>query len=216
MKLVIHKMNVYLVKMDMILLMKINYVYHPQDIQSKKYYLDNDNNYYYLCSYSLAHCSTCDNKIKCLTCINNDYVIEINDKCIDKDLVTQNYYYLNEENNKYVSCSEIVGCEKCISSTECISCQKGFNFNNDNLCKKESSDSKITSAQICGIVIGCVGLGLIFAVIFLLISKKKRNNIKKLDIIITKYEENKNVDNPNIINGINKSSEDIVKTEEKK
>ena len=169
------------------------------DIQSKKYYLDNDNNYYYLCSYSLAHCSTCDNKIKCLTCINNDYVIEINDKCIDKDLVTQNYYYLNEENNKYVSCSEIVGCEKCISATECISCQKGFNFNSDNLCKKESSDSKITSAQICGIVIGCVGLGLIFAVIVLLISKKKRNNTKKLDIISTKYEENKNVDNPNIL-----------------
>ena len=84
------------------------------------------------------------------------------------------------------------------------------------MCKKESSGSKITSAQICGIVIGCVGLGLIFAIIVLLISKKKRNNIKKLDIISTKYEENKNVDNPNIINGINKSSEDIVKTEEKK
>ena len=37
--------------------------------------------------------------------------MEENDKCIDKALVEENYYYLNEENNKYVSCSKISGCK---------------------------------------------------------------------------------------------------------
>ena len=45
--------------------------------------------------------------------------MEENDKCIDKALVEENYYYLNKENYKYVSCSKISGCKKCNSSTQC-------------------------------------------------------------------------------------------------
>ena len=38
------------------------------DILAKKYYRDNDN-YYYPCSNALTHCSNCESKIKCITCI---------------------------------------------------------------------------------------------------------------------------------------------------
>ena len=102
------------------------------DIQAKKYYIDT-NNYYYPCSNSLDSCSNCDTKTKCNTCINNNYVIEENDKCIDKTLVDENYYYLNDENenNKYSSCSKIPNCEKCISSSECTLCIEGFKLIED-------------------------------------------------------------------------------------
>ena len=186
------------------------------DILAKKYYRDNDN-YYYPCSNTLTYCSNCESKIKCITCINSNYVIEENDKCIDKALVEKNYYYLNEENNKYVSCSKISGCEKCNSSTQCISCKIGFNFNDNNLCKKTLSKSELTSAQICGIVIGCVGVILIFAFAVLFLSRKSNFSKVKLDTNSSKYEGNKNTDEGyNINKGINKSSDNIVKTEEKK
>ena len=120
--------------------------------------------------------------------------MEENDKCIDKALVEENYYYLNEENNKYVSCSKISGCEKCNSSTQCISCQIGFNFNDNNLCKKTLSKSELTSAQICGIVIGCVGIILIFAFAVLFLSRKSNFSKVKLDTNSSKYEGNKNTD----------------------
>ena len=100
------------------------------DIEEKKYYIDS-NNYYYLCSKSLTYCSKCDSKTECIEC-NNDYVIEEAGICIDKSLVDEHYYYLNEENNKYESCSKISKCKKCNSATECTLCIEGYNLIEDN------------------------------------------------------------------------------------
>ena len=51
-------------------------------------------------------------------------------KCIYKDLVENNYFYL--DNDKAVNCSKIPNCEKCTSSTNCLWCINGFNFIENN------------------------------------------------------------------------------------
>ena len=83
--------------------------------------------------------------------------------------------------------------------------------------KKYYPKSELTSAQICGIVIGCVGVILIFAFTVLFLSRKSNFSKVKLDTNSSKYEGNKNTDEGyNMNKGINKSSDNIVKTEEKK
>ena len=98
------------------------------DITALKYYQDpDDNNYYYECSHSLEHCLTCYSKTKCKECITS-YVIEESDICIAYSLYTNQLYYLDDETNKYYSCSKISNCAKCTSSTNCIECKEGYNF----------------------------------------------------------------------------------------
>ena len=99
------------------------------NLDEKKYYQDPDNNnYYFLCetSSSLINCVTCDSKIKCNSCKPN-FFLEQSDICISDSFVTEQLYFLDNDINKYVSCSSAISnCLKCTSNINCISCINNF------------------------------------------------------------------------------------------
>ena len=105
------------------------------DISNKKYYQDSEkNDYYFPCSESLEHCDICEDKSTCTTC-ETDYIIEeASNHCISKTLYDEKKYYKNVATGKYVSCSNISGCEKCISATKCILCSSNLNISGCEKC----------------------------------------------------------------------------------
>ena len=118
------------------------------DISEKKYYEDPDNsNYYYLCSTSLSNCITCQNKDECLSCETEYIIEEASNHCISKTLYDEKKYYKNVATGKYVSCSNISGCEKCISATKCILCSSNLflvkeDENIDSLTCKDTNENQ--------------------------------------------------------------------------
>ena len=118
------------------------------DISNKKYYQDSEkNDYYFPCSESLEHCDICEDKSTCTTC-ETDYIIEeASNHCISKTLYDEKKYYYNVATGKYVSCSNISGCEKCISATKCILCSSNLflvkeDENIDSLTCKDTNENQ--------------------------------------------------------------------------
>ena len=92
-------------------------------IDDKKYYKNPNNNYYYKCPDS---CSTCESATKCLTCATS-YLLDESDICFESSLFeTDKFYYYNDALGKYIKCSNIQNCQKCLSSTECIGCISNY------------------------------------------------------------------------------------------
>ena len=111
-------------------------------ISEKKYYQDPDNNnYYFICSTSLNNCLTCDSKIKCNTC-NEGYVLEESNICIPYSDVIAELYYLDNVNNKYISCSKLPNCQKCTTGTNCKTCNNNFAIIGDDRSKCEDLSTK--------------------------------------------------------------------------
>ena len=111
-------------------------------ISEKKYYQDPDNNnYYFICSTSLNNCLTCDSKIKCNIC-NDGYVLEESNICIPYSDVIAELYYLDNVNNKYISCSKLPNCQKCTTGTNCKTCNNNFAIIGDDRSKCEDLSTK--------------------------------------------------------------------------
>ena len=158
------------------------------DIEENKYYLENTDNKYYLCSDKINGCKKCENGNVCKECYN-EYILEENNKCIL--LALANRYYFDESIKKYKLCSsKIENCEECSSENECNSCKIGYLLNN-NICEVDKTDkidnsSNITSENtyenykdlaIAGVVLGCIAIvGLIAVVIILLLKVLFKNN----------------------------------------
>ena len=160
------------------------------DIEENKYYLDNTDNKYYLCSDKINGCKKCENGNECKECYN-EYILEEN-KCIL--LALANKYYFDESIKKYKLCSsKIENCEECSSENKCNTCKYGYLLNN-NICEIDKTDkidtidnsSDITSENtyenykdlaIAGVVLGCIAIaGLITVVIILLLKVLFKNN----------------------------------------
>ena len=115
------------------------------EIENKKYYLDDSNTTFYLCNNSLKNCNKCSNKSFCEKCQDNTYFIGndhsqcINDSNIEKD----NKYFLNEDSQTYYPCNlNISNCDKCLNSSYCIKCKDEFFFIGENRyeCKNEKKE----------------------------------------------------------------------------
>ena len=157
-----------------------------RDVDNKLIYFNPDTQIYSECSELIDLCHKCDNETTCTQC-GNDGALEENDKCINKTLVENNNYFINEATHKYVSCSIINNCIKCSSSTTCLECQEGFEIK-DNICQSTSGsssnnnnkdDNKLSTGAIVGIVLGILGFLLIAAglVYFLLNKYRKKQTL---------------------------------------
>ena len=156
----------------------------PEDVDNKIIYYNPDTEIYSECSDLINLCHKCDNETTCTVC-GSDGALEENDKCIDKTLVENNNYFINETTGKYVSCSIINNCIKCSSSTKCLDCQEGFELKN-NICQSTSGgsntdnnnnndDNKLSTGAIVGIVIGVLGFLLIAAgLVYFMLNKFRK------------------------------------------
>ena len=94
---------------------------------------------YYLCSNNLFHsvenCLKCHNKDSCDSCKMDYELANSNKLCILKsDLLSQNYYLDNTNNNYYLCSDKIKGCEKCTDSNNCNKCNDDYGINENNEC----------------------------------------------------------------------------------
>ena len=166
-----------------------------QDIDNHLLFHDMILDIYIPCKDLISECNSCSDRTNCTECLDGS-VLEQNNSCINITLVKNSYYILDNESNKYISCSIIENCVTCSSRTVCTKCEEGFRVNN-NICQKivPNNDDKqgLSTGEIVGIVFGCVGFLLIVSgVVYFLIKKFKKNN-----------------DNPNITNyNLPKNEED--------
>ena len=110
------------------------------DINDKKYYKNNINNLYYLCSSSITNCKECESESDCITCISNDYFIQ-NNKCLKNIGHCSSY----NDNGMCIQCSigyepsgdgltcviGIGNCEEMDESGECLKCDEQHRLSNN-------------------------------------------------------------------------------------
>ena len=161
-----------------------------------------------ICYDAVPNCKNYINDEICNECKEGFFLVNEVNKCISPDDINSKLYFFDNELNKYVSCSIISNCMKCLSSNECISCQSGFELNN-NICNKivTDDDDKLSTGTIIGIVFGCVGFVLIVLCIiyFIFIKGKKDNSIPKVDN--EEKKENKNTENKIKMEELDKQSD---------
>ena len=177
-----------------------------QDIQNRLLFHDTILDIYIFCKDLISECNKCIDRTNCTECYESS-VLEQNNSCINKTLIEDHYYILDEESKKYISCSIIDNCKTCTSLTVCAECDERYRVNNGK-CEVISSSSddnkKLKTGAIIGIVFGCVGFLLIVAgVVLFLIKKFKKNNetINKEKIDLEKIEEKQDeMDDKDIVN----------------
>ena len=186
------------------------------DLEQNLYYRDPLNNdIYYLCEESLPHCTNCISQTECTQC-QTDYILDAEKKCISQEDINSQLYFVDEDTGKYLRCSIIDNCIKCLSRSECILCQNGFELNN-NICKKieinDNDDDKLSTGAIIGIVFGCLGFLLIVAAfIYFFVIKKMKGNIGNNENTVFNEEKIKSEKIEN--NEKNKQKEDEINLEE--
>ena len=163
------------------------------DLLSQRYYLDNTDNNYYLCSDKIKGCEKCTDSNTCIKC-NDEYGINENNKCIHISTLLSKYYF-DSSIGKYKSCTNIENCEECISEQECTKCQNGYELNKESkVCEKDSNNNNAATLAKVAIALSCIAIGLSLAVILLLLYnkffKKPKNNEN-----ITLPQENNNEEN---------------------
>ena len=163
------------------------------DLLSQRYYLDNTDNNYYLCSDKIKGCEKCTDSNTCIKC-NDEYGINENNKCIHISTLLSKYYF-DSSIGKYKSCTNIENCEECISEQECTKCQNGYELNKESkVCEKDSNNNNAETLAKVAIALSCIAIALSLAVILLLLYnkffKKPKNNEN-----ITLPQENNNEEN---------------------
>ena len=145
------------------------------------------------------------------------FQIEENDKCVSDNLIKENYYYKDEESNKYVNCGIIENCLTCTSETKCISCIEGFEIVDDK-CQKiiNQENDKLSTASIVGIVLGGVGFLSIasFLTYYFLrklkISKKSNKNVAKTENEEKLGKEDKIEEIEENVGSLKQSSKEVI------
>ena len=186
------------------------------DILSKKYYLDQSNNFYYLCSQKIQGCNKCENGNACLEC-KSEYYPDENDKCVHSSLTILKYY-LDPNTGKYVSCTKIENCEECTSASQCTKCQDGYKFNN-NICeeiKEENDYNKIKALATAGVVLGVLALIVAIGAVLLVLFKNKLFRPNNLHNLTEEVNNEVNVLNQPEEIVINKKNKRSIHNEEKK
>ena len=186
------------------------------DITEKKYYHDSKLNIFTACSILINNCNKCTNNETCIKC-EERFQIEQNDKCVSENLINENYYYKDEESNKYVNCGIIENCLTCTSETKCISCIEGFEIVDDK-CQKiiNQENDKLSTASIVGIVLGGVGFLSIasFLTYYFLrklkISKKSNNNVAKTENEEKLGKEDKIEEIEENVGSLKQSSKEVI------
>ena len=188
-----------------------------EDIENSLVYHDQALDLYILCSDLIQDCKKCSDRTICFLCEDGS-VVEENNTCISKEFVQNNSYVEDETTHKYVSCSIIDNCITCTSTTVCTKCIEGFNVEN-NICQiitstNNSSDKKLSTGAITGIVFGCLGFLLIVAgVVYFLLSGFKKNIGNNAEINLAVNEEN--VNNFNVNDKIDIENHDIGTTKKR-
>ena len=165
-----------------------------QDIDNHLVYYDNKLGIHVYCSSLISDCQKCDDRENCTSCESGNS-LEENNKCISDELIENHKYVLDDETQKYISCSKIDNCDTCYSITACTQCQEGYIVDN-NICKSQSNpvnndDDGLSTGAIVGIVIGCLSfLLMIVGLLLFLIKKGKLFNKQKNNITIANDEEN--------------------------
>ena len=120
------------------------------DINDKKYYENNDNNLYYLCSNTLDNCLECTSESTCITCISSDYFIQ-NNKCLQ--IIEHCTTYNN--NGKCTECS--IGYEPNDDGTSCkIGIGNCVELNDQNgLCLRCDEQHRLANNNCYGIIENC-------------------------------------------------------------
>ena len=113
-----------------------------EDLQRDKTFYSNDTgiNYYSCSLYNDAvHCSECEEKESCLSCLPN-YILENDGKiCFSEDEVSQNLVVIEPNSGFHIFCKDVMeGCNTCKNTTSCESCQSNLVSLDDNKCLPES------------------------------------------------------------------------------
>lgn len=137
------------------------------------------------CSILIEDCHQCTDSSTCNSC-EEEAALTNEHKCISKTSIEENKNYYRDETGIYFSCSMMANCVTCDSGTVCTSCQNGFRLNN-NICISENSEDKkdnLSTGEIIGIVLGCIGFLLLAALlIYFLLNKFFRKNDKQINNI---------------------------------
>ena len=187
------------------------------DIEDHLYFYNPNLKIYELCSNLIDLCHKCSSNSTCTEC-SNEGALEESNICISKELVNNNNYFLDEETNKYVSCSIINNCITCNSNTTCLSCKDGYILNN-HICKKreqknDDKDNKLSTGAIVGIIFGCLGFLLIVAgVIIFILYKLKKNKFGNNNPSLVKNEK---VDEKDIVGKVNLEKPDEIQIQSSK
>ena len=142
-----------------------------EDLSTNKYYLDETEHIYKLCSNKMSNCDKCtmvNNIFDCLECSSDYKFLQDNTKeCKPiSSLENNKEYFVTENNQIYHKCSNnlyhsVSNCKTCENNNTCISCQNGYTiYNNGKLClsteEKESYYMKGSVLQLCSeAIIGC-------------------------------------------------------------
>ena len=119
------------------------------DISDKKYYFDNDENKYKLCSEKIDGCDTCtkdsNNVVNCLQCQSTYIFVHGNpDKCSLKATIESDNSIFSDSEGHYYSCSDnryhsVEKCLYCKNKDNCQLCQNDyFLYNSKTLCLSDS------------------------------------------------------------------------------
>ena len=148
--------------------------------QKESHYLKDKTGFLIPCYNIVDNCEICNNSNKCFSCQEESVLLD-NNTCVEKELIENNdYFYKDEINNIYVSCSIINNCIKCTSNTICTYCEEGYKVNENYLCQKiisddNSDDNGLSTGAIIGIVFGCLGFLLFVALTGYYLYKKFYN-----------------------------------------
>ena len=110
-----------------------NIICLPQSELNKGYYKNNQSIYYKYIDF----CDSCSNGETCNKCINNYFFLNNeNNKCYNiSEINPIEDYYLDENNSTYYSCQKfnlIKFCQKCSKKDNCFLCQQNYTFINGN------------------------------------------------------------------------------------
>ena len=122
-----------------------------EDLSTNKYYYDNDEQIYKLCSDKMDKCDKCsmNNDIfKCLECSEGYSILYDNTlQCKEtSSLENNNEYFLNQDDNIYYKCNDyprhsVYNCKLCSNKNICDTCQIGYTrYNNGGLCLSSSDE----------------------------------------------------------------------------
>ena len=127
-----------LCKDDYILVTSENQCYDKDDLDKNRSYLYINETHAKKCSEEIENCDYCDNKDKCIKCLDNYFLFNNETKmCYEKGQIPIENCYLSEDNTTYYSCNNtnynsISNCKKCSNNNSCSFCQDEYTFINGN------------------------------------------------------------------------------------
>ena len=122
---------------------------HCVDLSDKKYYFDNEEDKYKLCSEKIEGCDTCtkdsNNVLNCIECQSTYAFVHGNpDKCSLKATIETDDSVFSDNEGNYFSCSDsryhsVEKCLNCRNKEYCELCQNDYSlFNSKKLCLSDS------------------------------------------------------------------------------